>query len=84
MLTLVNTPGGSNKKTLHHIHISYRPLDSDKKKYMYSGPCDLRLPIQPAKYGLKLKVVLKQRDVSTKDIRVVSLISSLKIQGIVK
>ena len=25
----------------------------------YSGPCDLRLPIQPAKYGLKLKVVLK-------------------------
>ncbi len=26
---------------------------------VYSGPCDLRLPIQPAKYGLKLKVVLK-------------------------
>ncbi len=26
---------------------------------VYSGPCNLRLPIQPAKYGLKLKVVLK-------------------------
>ncbi len=26
---------------------------------LYSGPCDLRPPIQPAKYGLKLKVVLK-------------------------
>ncbi len=25
----------------------------------YSGPCNLRPPIQPAKYGLKLKVVLK-------------------------
>ncbi len=25
----------------------------------YSGPCDLKPPIQPAKYGLKLKVVLK-------------------------
>ncbi len=24
----------------------------------YSGPCDLRPPIKPAKYGLKLKVVL--------------------------
>ncbi len=27
--------------------------------YNYSGPCNLRPPIQPAKYGLKLKVVLK-------------------------
>ncbi len=28
-------------------------------KTSYSGPRDLRPPIQPAKYGLKLKVVLK-------------------------
>ncbi len=28
---------------------------------MYSDPCDLRPPIQPAKYDLKLKVVLKYR-----------------------
>ncbi len=27
--------------------------------YMYSGPCILRPPILPVKYGLKLKVVLK-------------------------
>ncbi len=26
---------------------------------MYSGPCILRPPIQPEKYGRKLKVVLK-------------------------
>ena len=50
----------------------------------YSGPCDLRPPIQPAKYGLKLKVVLKQRDIYNENIQVVSLISGLKIQRIVK
>ncbi len=50
----------------------------------YSGPCILRPPIQPAKYGLKLKVVLKQRDIQTENIQVVPLISSLKMQGIVK
>ncbi len=27
--------------------------------YLYSGPCDLRPLIQPEKYGLKLKGVLK-------------------------
>ena len=26
---------------------------------LYSGPCNLRPPIQPAEYGLNLKVVLK-------------------------
>ncbi len=31
----------------------------------YSGPYDLRPPIQPAKCGLKLKVVLKERDIYT-------------------
>ncbi len=34
-------------------------LVTDTEVEMYSGPCDLRLPIWPAKYGLKLKVVLK-------------------------
>ncbi len=52
--------------------------------YTYSGPCNLRPPIQPAKYGLKLKVVLKERDTYTEYIWVVSLISSLKMQGIFK
>ncbi len=51
---------------------------------MYSGPCDLRQPIQAAKYGLKLKVVLKLRGVYTENIQVVSLISGLKMQGFVK
>ncbi len=51
---------------------------------MYSGPCNLRPSIQPAKYGLNFKVVLKERDVSTENMQVVSLISGLKMQGIVK
>ncbi len=51
---------------------------------LYSGPCDLRPPIQPAKYGLKSKVVLKQMDIYTENIQVVLLISGLKTQGIVK
>ena len=52
--------------------------------YMYSDPCILRPPLQPGKYGLKLEVVLKWRDINTENIRVVSLISGLKIEGIVK
>ncbi len=51
---------------------------------MYSGPCHLRPPIQPAKYGLKLKVVLKWKDIYAENIQVVLLISGLKMQGIVK
>ncbi len=51
---------------------------------VYSVPCDLRPPIHPAKYGLKLKVVLKQRDLHTENVEVVSLISGLKMPGIVK
>ena len=47
-------------------------------------PCDLRPPIQPAKYGLKWKVVLKWRDIYTENIQLVSLISGLKMQGIGK
>ncbi len=43
----------------------------------YSGPCILRPPLQPEKYGLKLKVVLKWRDVYTENIRMVSLIAGL-------
>ncbi len=40
-------------------------FESRSKEYVspsdlhYSGPCDLRPPIQPVKYGLKLNVVLK-------------------------
>ena len=33
----------------------------------YSGPCILRPPLQPGKYGLKLEVVLKWRDINTKN-----------------
>ncbi len=36
--------------------------------HIRSIPCDLRPLIQPAKYGLKLKVVLKWRDISTENI----------------
>ncbi len=45
----------------------------------------LRPPLQPGKYGLKLEVVLKWRDINNeKNIRMVSLISGLKIEGIVQ
>ena len=50
----------------------------------YGGRCDLRPPIQPAKCGLKLKVVLKYRDIYAENIQVESLIPGLKMQGIVK
>ncbi len=50
----------------------------------YSGLCDLRPPIQTAKYGLKLKVVVKKRNVYTEHMEVVSLKSDAKMQGIVK
>ena len=52
---------------------------------LYSGPCILRPPIQPEKYGIKLKVVLKWRDIYVAYIsvyiRVVSLMATLKIEG---
>ncbi len=51
---------------------------------VYSGPCILRPPLQPDKYGYKLEVVLKWRDVYTENIRMVLLIAGLKMEGIVK
>ena len=50
----------------------------------YSSPCILRLPLQPLNFGLKLKVVLNWRDIGIENIRMVSLIAGLKIEGIVK
>ncbi len=38
---------------------TFGPQAQNKSQIQYSGPCDLRPPIQPAKYGLKMKVVLK-------------------------
>ena len=52
--------------------------------YMYSGPCILRPPLQPEKYGLKLEVVLKYRDIHIEHITMLSLVASLKMKGIVK
>ena len=52
--------------------------------YMYSGLCTLRPPIQPKKYGLKLKVFLKLRDNYNETLRFVSPIDGLKMEGIVK
>ncbi len=51
---------------------------------IYSGPCILRPPLQPDKYGLKLEVVLKWRDIYTENIRMVILTAGLKMEGIVK
>ncbi len=49
---------------IHDVKIKHAIQNSDHVfshilLYSYSGPCDLRPPIQPAKYGLKLKGVLK-------------------------
>ncbi len=54
------------------------------QKLNYSAPCILRPSIQPEKYGLKFKLVLKWRDIYVENIRVVSVIAGLKMQGIVK
>ena len=51
---------------------------------MYSGPCILTTSLQPEKYGLKLKVVLKWRDIYVENIRKMLLIAGLKIEEIVK
>ncbi len=59
-------------------------LLSDMFRYYTCGPCILRPPIQPEKYGLTLKVVLKGRDSYIANIRAVSLMVSLKIEVIVK
>ncbi len=50
---------------------------------MYSGSCILRPPLQPGNCGVKLEVVLKCRDIDAENIRVVSLVSGPKMEGIV-
>ncbi len=50
----------------------------------HSGPCILRPPLQPEKYGLNLEVVLKWRDIYIENIRIVLLIGGFKMEGIVK
>ncbi len=39
----------------------------------YRGPCILRPPVQEEKYGLKLEVVLKWKDIYIENITVVLL-----------
>ncbi len=46
-------------------------------------PAFLRPLLQPEKYGLKLEV-LKWKDIYIENIRMVSLIAGLKMEGIVK
>ncbi len=41
-------------------------------------------PTQPEKYGLKLQVILKLNDTYTQNIRDMSLMVGLKMQGVVK
>ena len=53
----------------------------------YSGPCIIRQPIQPQKYGLKLKVVLIGRVVYIEHIGVLPLVMlmvGLKTERILK
>ncbi len=48
-------PGGV---LLRWAEVSLQIYSMSREIMIYSGPCDLRPPIQPAKHGLKLKVVL--------------------------
>ncbi len=48
------------------------------------GPYILKPPVKSEKYGLTLKVVLKGKDVYIENMRVVLLMTSLKMERIVK
>ncbi len=48
---------------------------------IYSGPCILRPPIEAATYGLKLKVVLKWKDIYIGNIKFGSLVDGLEMEG---
>ncbi len=50
--------GWLHANTLHKSHQAWY-AKALKHGFMYSGPCHLRPPIHPAKYGLKLQVILK-------------------------
>ncbi len=60
------------------------PLKTSIINNIYSHPCILRPSLQPEKYGLELEVVLKWRYIYIENIRMVSLIDGLKMEGIVK
>ncbi len=50
----------TNGTAIHMIYSSQNTgRDQKTEQFIYSGPCILRPPIQPEKYGLKLKMVLK-------------------------
>ncbi len=49
--------------------------------FMCSGPCILRPHLSQKKYSPELKVVLKWRDIYIENVRVVSLMAGLKMEG---
>ncbi len=66
------------KNTVEQLR--YKPWNSE----CYSDPCILRPPIQPEKYCLKLKVVLKCSDVYIENVREVSMMACPKTERILK
>ena len=56
----INICKGQNNKTAY--------IETESR-----GPCILRQPVQPEKYDLKLKVVLKQKDRHIENAQVVSM-----------
>ena len=73
---------------LHQIYyqlITWEHIFNSQALLIYSGPCILRYnSFQLDKYGLKLRVVLKWRDIYIKNIRAMSLMFSFKMEGIIK
>ena len=60
-----------------------RHLCEGCSRWLYSGPCILRPPLQTEKCGLKLEVVLNRRDIYTENIRMASQMAGLIMKGIV-
>ncbi len=72
------------KEIKHNSVTMVRTRQSVPQTYSTSVPCILRPSLQPEKYGLKLKIVLKWSDIYIENTRMMSLIAGLKIKGIVK
>ncbi len=69
---------GCLKVSLRRLYFKTKP----QKAIQWSLP--LRPPVHPAKYGLNLKVVLKWRELYIENTRMMSLMASLKMEGILK
>ncbi len=69
---------------LNELCKTTKPRDPIQNAITIQRSLHFMTPLQTGKYGLKLEVVLNCRDIYTGNIKVVSLISGLKIEVLVK